>query len=572
MNNAAPASLILALVATTWPSPALAVDHEVGPGLTYESIGDVPLESLTAGDRVLIHHRAAPYAEKFVICAQGTESEPIVIRGVPGAGGELPVLDGRDATTRGALDYWNEERSLVKIGGASTPDCSAPSWIVVENLEIRSARPPFTFTTDGGGASSYDDNAASVFIETGEHIVLRNLVIHDSGNGLFASHAACDVTVEFCHIFDNGNEGSIYEHNNYTEANGIVFQYNHLGPLRSGCDGNNLKDRSASTVVRYNWIEGGNRQLDLVDSSHLSSEDGYFTTFVYGNVLVEHEGEGNSQIIHYGGDSGDTSLYRKGTLHLYNNTIVSTRTGNTTLVRLSSAGETADVRNNIILVTAEGSRLAMSNADGTVDLRNNWMKTGWQDSHSTLTGEVNDLGGNITGDAPGFEDLDAQDYHLLATSDCIHASTDLASAALPDHILLQQYVRHRGTEPRPVDGVLDMGAFETCTTGDCTGAGDEVVDAPPDLPPDSSTDVVTDATIDPVMDTIADVPADTIADASTDAATDTADEEDDTSGGSGGCACAIGRRPGPVAGVLVLLLMGGVLLVSSRSRRANWRA
>jgi len=41
----------------------------------------------------------------------------------------------------------------------------------------------------------------------------------------------------------------------------------------------------------------------------------YRTTFVYGNVLVEHDDQSNSQILHYGGDSGDTTIYRKGTLY-----------------------------------------------------------------------------------------------------------------------------------------------------------------------------------------------------------------------------------------------------------------
>ena len=42
---------------------------------------------------------------------------PITFTGVPGAGGELPVIDGQDATTRLALDYWGENRSVVKVGG-----------------------------------------------------------------------------------------------------------------------------------------------------------------------------------------------------------------------------------------------------------------------------------------------------------------------------------------------------------------------------------------------------------------------------------------------------------------------
>ena len=64
----------------------------------------------------------------------------------------------------------------------------------------------------------------------------------------------------------------------------------------------------------------------------LVNDPGYRKTFVYGNILIEPEGAGNSQIVHYGGDSGDASIYRKGTLYSYNNTVVSTRTGNTTSV------------------------------------------------------------------------------------------------------------------------------------------------------------------------------------------------------------------------------------------------
>lgn len=556
MVKTPPTRTCAALLACAWlvSVPAAAADYEVGPGQDHASLGEVPWESLTAGDRVLVHHRADAYREKVVICARGTESDPVVVRGVPGPGGELPVLDGRDAVTRTALDYWNEERSLVKIGGASTPDCIDPSWIVVENLEVRSARPPYGFTGDGGDPSSYSDNAASVFVETGEHIVLRNLVVHDSGNGLFVAHAASHVTVESCEVRDNGVEGSIYQHNSYTSASHIVFQYNRYGHLREGCDGNNLKDRSAGTVIRYNWIEGGNRQLDLVDGAELSSHPDYGLTFVYGNVLVEHEGEGNSQVIHYGGDGGDTSHYRKGTLHLYNNTIVSTRSGNTTLLRLSTDDETADVRNNVVYVTADGSRLAMSNSRGTVELRSNWTRPGWQDSHSTLEGAVLDLGGHLTGEDPGFVDGGVGDYHLLAASACIDAGAALAPAALPSHVLLEQYVRHRGVEPRPVDGPLDVGAFETCATGDCSGSVDEVPESAPDRPFDSLTDVLADTAGDPLADP-ADVPFD--------AGGDTPDADGSAGGGSSGCGCTVTARR-PTALPIVLLVALALLLPRGR--------
>ena len=136
-------------------------------------------------------------------------------------------------------------------------------------------------------------------------------MLHDSGNGLFIGAfdgATQDILIEGNHIFDNGIENSYYEHNTYTAAIHITYQFNRLGRLRPAAAGNNLKDRSAGLVVRYNWIEDGNRQLDLVDaedSAVLVNHPDYRRTFVYGNVLVEADGEGNSQIVHYGGDSGD---------------------------------------------------------------------------------------------------------------------------------------------------------------------------------------------------------------------------------------------------------------------------
>jgi hypothetical protein len=40
----------------------------------------VPWESLEAGDVVRIHYRAAAYQDKWVICRQGTEAQPIAVR------------------------------------------------------------------------------------------------------------------------------------------------------------------------------------------------------------------------------------------------------------------------------------------------------------------------------------------------------------------------------------------------------------------------------------------------------------------------------------------------------------
>ena len=455
-------------------SNLLAFTYEVGPGMPFENIGDVPLENLSPGDTVRIHYRTDPYCEKWVIARSGTASENIVFQGVPGPGDELPVIDGREAITRLELDYWSEERGVINLGGSSFPN-QDPDYVVIENLEIRSGRSPFTFTDDSDQPGNYSSNAASIYIVSGDHITIRNCILHDCGNGFFASHQSGNITVEYCYIYGNGIEGSYYQHNNYTESNGIVFQYNHFGPLRADCDGNNLKDRSCGTVIRYNWIECGNRQLDLVDSSHpeIYNDPSYAETFVYGNVLIEQYNEGNSQICHYGGDSSSPELYRKGTLHFYNNTVISKRTGNTTLFRLSTNDEYADARNNIVYVTDSGDKLALLNVHGILDIRNNWFKPGWVESHQGgFIGTVINSGGIVTGEFPGFVDWEEEDFHLTINSSCVDAGTSLNPDVLPEHDVINQYVKHCQSEERPCDGYFDIGAFEYGDTGIMEEAGE----------------------------------------------------------------------------------------------------
>ncbi|MBN1425267.1 right-handed parallel beta-helix repeat-containing protein [Candidatus Fermentibacteria bacterium] len=436
-----------------------AMVYQVGPGQPYASIGAVPWESLAAGDSVVIHWRSEPYREKWVLCRTGTADSPIVVRGLPSPEGERPVVSGENAVTRPQLDYWNRDRGVVKIGGASVPPDCMPAHITIEGLRIRSARPPYTY--DGG--SAYSSSASAIYVEKGEHLTFRDCVFDDCGNGLFTAYQSAVVLVDRCAIFGNGIEGSIYQHNSYCESQGITYQFTHYGPLRAGCPGNNLKDRSSGCVIRYNWIEGGNRQLDLVDSDHsaLYSDPAYRTTFAYGNILIEPDGAGNSQICHYGGDSGATSRYRKGTLYFYSNTVVSTRTGNTTLFRLSTNEESCDCRNSVAFVSATGPHLAMLDATGVLYLYHDWFKTGWVTCHGTLQGTVHDMGGIVTGPVPGFADEGAQEFWPTPASACVDAGANLADPCVPDHTVELEYVKHSTYKARALAAPVDIGAYES---------------------------------------------------------------------------------------------------------------
>ncbi len=435
--------------------PALRADatvYEVGPGRAYENIGDVPWESLVAGDTVRIHWRSEPYREKWVINRQGTADAPITVSGVPGPGGELPVIDGRDATTRPELNFWNEDRGVIKIGGSNVPSNPMPRYIVVENLDIRSARPGFHFT-GRSGRGEYRTNAAAIYVETGENIVIRNVTMRDCGNGFFTASGSRNVLLEGCYIYDNGISNSIYQHNSYTSSIGITFQFNHYGPLRAGCRGNNLKDRSAGMVVRYNWIERSNRQLDIVQSGGaVGNHPSYQNAFIYGNILIER-GDGNREIMHFGTEGGSVA---RANGYFYNNTVISTRSGTNTLVRASHSG-TLDVRNNIIYTTAPGSNQEINKGDSTglTNMSHNWVKTGYVLGGGT----VNDDGTSVTGSDPGFVDFAADDFRLTADSPCRNAGTELHSEVLPEHDVLYQYVKHQGIQERPRSGAIDIGAY-----------------------------------------------------------------------------------------------------------------
>lgn len=437
-------------------------EFHAGPGQSLDSPFEVPWHALRAGDTVYIHWRERPYRHKWVVAGRGTTAQPIVVRGVPGPDGQLPRIDGEWAVTPPRVNFWSEERAVIKIGGAHVPDVAHPAHIVIENLDIRGAHPDFQFL-GRAGLQSYSDAASAIYVESGSQITIRNCVLHDCANGFVSAHASSDVLLEGCELHFNGIQGSIYQHNCYSASRGMTCQFNRFGPLAVGCRGNNLKDRSAGLVVRYNWIEGGNRQLDLVegdDSEEILRDPRYRRSFVYGNVLVEHEGGGNNQILHYGGDNGHEPSYRKGVLYFLYNTVVSHRTDRTTLARLSTSDESAVVAGNILYTKAPGANLAILDETGQVRLSRNWIKRGWVASHERgYSGHIA-ADGNLEGEAPGLTNLAAEDFRPAPGSPCLDVGPDLRLDGEFELTLDWEFAAPRGARIRRPRGAMDLGAFE----------------------------------------------------------------------------------------------------------------
>lgn len=439
-----------------WDPADFAAVYEVGPGQDYATPSEVPWESIGPGTLVRIHRRDTPYADKWVIAVEATAEAPVVVLGVP-EGGLLPEITGEGAVTRPELDYWSETRGIIKIGGSSAPDVETASHVVVECLDVSGARADHEFSDEGGATTTYDDNASAVFVEAGASVTLRNNLFHDCGNGLFVASQSSDVLVSGNQLWDNGNPDSYYEHNSYTEARGIVFEFNRYGELCAGCGGNNLKDRSSGLVVRYNTIVGGNRALDLVDSTYdtISGASDYDDSFVYGNVLVELDDGGNRQIVHYGGDE-DEAYFRTGTLHFYHNTVVSERSDLAILVRLSSAEATLDARNNVLYAAAGGDAFGILEELGTASLRGNWLPLGWREGSPSYAGTVT-ASDNQEGTDPGFTDAAARDYTLAAGAEANGITVPLSDAAAA-YPVEHEYRAPAGGAARA--GTDSAGAFE----------------------------------------------------------------------------------------------------------------
>jgi hypothetical protein len=466
------------------------VDYQVGPGKAFENIGDVPMETLTAGDTMRIFWRPDAYHEKMMIGGQGTAAQPIRICGVPGPGGQLPVIDGENATTRPELVFpydGHQRRGLIIVGHPNgKPWEYQPAHVVIENLEVMNASPPFSFVDKYGAVQTYVDAVAGIFVQRADDVTLRGNVVHANDNGLFIGTAGGveltrRVLIESNYIYGNGSPTNYYHHNVYNEASDVVYQFNRFGEPRSGPQGvlgANVKERSAGVVFRYNLVEDGAHLVDLVDAEEAASSTlsmaSFHETFVYGNVFVRN-GTNKGSMIHYGGDSYVYSDYRKGTLHFYQNTVIVNNAGASdwdlpSVFELSTNDEALDARNNVFHSVAAPASLQpicmLGKRDGVVsgvaNFQDDWVTPGWSPYNQlpgnldTVVAEISGLETSFGGSNPGFSGSPSNPASLSPDA----AVVGLGGALPPELPPVQfQYVAHQSGESRPIEAPATLGAM-----------------------------------------------------------------------------------------------------------------
>ncbi len=429
-----------------------ATTYEVGPNKTYSSILQVPTHNLQAGDSVKVFYKPSPYYEKFLLHGIGTSNNPVVLIGVADISGNKPILDGTNALSNTTSSYWNEDRQVLLIGQAGSVQSD---YVTVDGFEIRGGNNLNLFTDDQGNSGiAYQANASGIRVSWGKNVTIRNCDITNNGIGLQSGEGDDqNLIIEYCHIYDNGvcSWLNSFIHNLYLSSGNnstITMQYCHIGELLS--NGQQVKSRAQTTVIRYNWIEGGrNSSLDLVEYvgfSALYTADAY----VYGNVIIKPDNSENSRIVHFGADNPGS--YRLGTCYFYNNTCIikDTRTWGTRRIFNLSDSVANIIADNNIFYKADAATYDLMSGTSNLSGSDNWFS-------NNITG-TSTLNSSLSGTTPGFVNVSSEDYQLQTTSPCYNV---LSSYSYPtNYNLSEQYVKHMQRIPRPINGNIDLGAFE----------------------------------------------------------------------------------------------------------------
>jgi len=190
-------------------------------------------------------------------------------------------------------------------------------------------------------------------------------------------------------------------------------------------------------------------------------------TWVYGNVIILGA-RASARPIHYGGDNGSENMYRKGTLFVYDNTMVITTNEKDlyymAVLQLETDDESADVRNNVIYRSGT-THLSWLLEKGTARLGVNWISNGVTtavDRGPTVKvsakTEMLPEGKTLNGDNPRFVNAAAGDYCLGPSSPARNAAGELAPLLPPGLLPTLQYKKHQHTVPRRAER-MDLGAF-----------------------------------------------------------------------------------------------------------------
>jgi MYXO-CTERM domain-containing protein len=424
------------------PHFAAAETYRVGPGETYEQLSSVP--ALGPGDIVEVMG-GATYEGDVVFDFEwdGTEAMPIIVRGVPDAGGARPIISGGTNTIEVQGDHY-----------------------VFENLDIT-----------GGSFRCFFHHAHA--------ITIADTVVHDCPQHgiLGADEDSGSLTLIRVEVHSSG-EGDrnhqIYMATDESAHPGSVFRMEDCW-IHDGNGGNNVKSRAERNEIYSNWIEGAfYHELELIGpdgaDEGLARED----SDVVGNVFVKSGENAEFAVVRFGGDgTGQTH----GRYRFVANTVLVAPGSGAAVFRLFDGLESVEMHDNVFFMQGGGgvnllrdAEAVWASGDRIVGGSHNWVPNGSENVPTEWTD-------TIMGDDPGFTDVAAFDLRPVMTSPLVDQGIadppTLPSAPFPNPLGTpsRSPAHGVGSVARATVGALDLGAYEFGTESPLSDGGVPRTDA-----------------------------------------------------------------------------------------------
>ncbi|MFL6715872.1 MAG: hypothetical protein ACJ8G3_05845 [Burkholderiaceae bacterium] len=340
--------------------------------------------------------------------AAAANGDTIEIEGSAGYDGDVCVINASNLTIRGV-------NGRPKINAAGQNAVGKGTWVLygndttIDNVELFGAAVP-------------DQNGAAIRLDA-RGLTLKNSYLHHNENGILTNNdAASDVVIENTEFAFNGL-GTGYTHNLYIgNINSLVFRgsYSHDANV-----GHNLKSRARTNTIVYSRFSASTNQpsyeIDLPNAGN---------AYVIGNVIQQPSANQAATMLAYG-EEGASNPGRE--LYVVNNTFLNDDSVRGTFVMIGDqVGTPALLQNNIFSGTGNATNQA-----GAID-RNNFRSL-----------------------SPSF--LDRGGFDLRPALNAAMIDAGAAVGASSGGLSLSPTLQYRfpvGTESRPANGIIDIGAYE----------------------------------------------------------------------------------------------------------------
>lgn len=282
--------------------------------------------------------------------------------------------------------------------------------IKVENIEFSGSKVPPEFGHNGAGIRA-----------EGNDLSICNSYFHDNENGILGGSG--EVFIEYSEFNHNGLGEYGRTHNMYISENVTRFTLKHSYSHHAYI-GHNVKSRAQENYILYNRImdEASGQSSYAIDLPNGGD------SYIIGNLIQQGANTDNSTIVSYAAE-GYRNDGRVNNLHMINNTLVNDYMSGK-FVYVQSGANTAELVNNIF---AGGGSVVSGTATQVT---------------------------NLVSATPGLQNQFGYYYRLNFDSDAVNAGTSPGLSGNTDLAPYYQYVENSQREPRPNDGLIDIGAYE----------------------------------------------------------------------------------------------------------------